>query len=172
MFFLFLNYLLVLNLSLFFSFNPFSYQSSRQSHQPIWHPHIAPGQPRIQRDVRSNGKLSFYPSDLQPLKNNNAHGGPDLPKNQAFWNGRHPVMYNGEKGYCPNPRQHNQESTPGTYSDELSSFCQGHTQGRAIILSILPIRQVHLIAFQILMNPRYNARLEGYRFIGVPLRTR
>lgn len=89
------------------------------------------GNPESFWDVRSNGNLSFYPSDLQPFKNKNAHRGPDLPRNQAFWNGPHPMIYNGEKGHCPNPRQLNQEFTPGTYSDKLSPFCNSRPYSRS-----------------------------------------
>lgn len=44
---------------------------------------------------------------------------------------------------------------------------QGQIQGRATFLNILSIRQVHPIAFQMLMSPRCNVRMEGRRFIGV-----
>lgn len=135
--FLFLNYLLFLKLSLFFHLIHFPINQAANLSGihtlPLkMHYQYSPlGNPESSWDVRSNGNLSFFPSVLQPFKNKNAHRGPVLPRNQAFWNGPHPMIYNGEKGYCPNPRQHNQESTPGTYSDKLSPFCNSRPYSRS-----------------------------------------
>lgn len=93
---------------------------------------------------------------------------PDVLSNSASSSGRNAIIYKGEEGYCPAPRQHNQEFTLGNYGDKPSLFCNSRPDSRSSDFLKHPIHSTSSSnSFPNAYEPTLQPSDEGRRFIGV-----